>query len=857
MATLSFKDFAKGGAVSVVGNESNVQKQEAQSGNSFMKGLSRVADIYSKNVKEQFSAGLDRGAEALTTQPEAANNAIASGDKVAEGVAYARGGLRLSGGVAQSLFSPITAAIQTGIQGYAELDQATGGRVADQIKSVAQNNPDIVKGMSDFVAQNPEKVKDVEDLLNFLGAKAVTKSASMAEGGAKATVNGVADGVGAATNAIKDTTASVVGDVASKVMPTSEGIMQRVARIPKGEQVKFEKLTGKSVGQFLDETGNYGTPDKIVERLYTDFSKSKQTADDALATLQGTYRATPVRTALSELEGKVKRTSSPGAPDTDFSRVMELSAKEKAQGLSMTEINEVKRMYERRVRLDYLKGTVAEDVTRATNVDKAVHDWQMAEAEKAGLKNLQEINNFTQANKQLMDALGKELSGTAGNNALGLTDAILIAGGSPESIASLVTKKIFSDPGVRSYVAKKLSPNKVKVGVPEAQFKDKLQLPAPKEGAPSVSKEVPINLAPVTESKLDKMMVEKFGKTYEQVSNEVKSFWEKYGNETGNSGNVIKLDDKNKKTLFKFLNNTPDETAISLATKEKEIRDMYNAMYDSGIEKYNSIIKYVEGGKGNKTGVLPEAGVTSGKNSNGRAMNKNGAPLKFQKEGDLILEENGFKSKEDAQDFIDNFRNIIEQRKLLTAKKKDNIFVSEERYNKAKESLAKKGNRINSGIPVDQLPDMVTIASYHIGNGVKTAAELIEKLAKEGYDITVEQANKLISKVKEVSNQPYNATDLSSKLKNSLLSNPTGKYDKPDRFVGEQYSIKEASTGIAENGKNLKGRIVIGKDDKGNLIIKDGTHLLEAYRILKKDIPNEKIAFENGVTAKDLNYYKK
>ncbi len=471
MTTLSFKDFAKGGAVSVVGNESNVQKKEAESGNSFMKGISRVADIYSKNVKEQFGAGLDRGAEALTVQPEAANNAIARGDKVAEGTAYVRGGLRLSGGVAQSLFSPITAAIQTGIQGYAELDQATGGRVAEQIKSVAQNNPEIVKGMSDFVAQNPEKVKDVEDLLNFLGAKAVTKSASMVEDGARATVNGVTDGVGAGASAIKDTAATVVGDTASKIMPTSEGIMQRVARIPKGEQVKFEKLTGKSVGQFLDETGNYGTPDKIVERLYADFTKSKQTADDALAQIQGNYKSEPVTTALKELDGKVERTSSPGAPDADFARVKELVAKEKAEGLTMTEINEVKRIYERRVRLDYLKGNVAEDVTRANNVDNALRTWQFAEAEKAGLTNLPEINKFTQANRQLMDALGKEISGSAGNNALGLTDAILLAGGSPESIASLVVKKTFSDPGFQSFAAKKLSKNKVKTSVPKANFK--------------------------------------------------------------------------------------------------------------------------------------------------------------------------------------------------------------------------------------------------------------------------------------------------------------------------------------------------------------------------------------------------
>jgi uncharacterized protein YnzC (UPF0291/DUF896 family) len=346
------------------------------------------------------------------------------------------------------------------------------------------------------------------------GGYAETGAEALAGGGygliKDATVGG-AKLVAKGAKPVIDTASKVI----SKVAPTSESIMQRVARIPKGEQAKFEKLTGKSVGTFLDETGNYGTPDKIIEKLHTDFQKSKATADSALETLQGTYRATPVRTALDELAGKVQRTSSVGAPDADLARVTELSAKEKSKGLTMSEINEVKRIFERRVRLDYLKeGTSQESITKATNIDKALHDWQMVEASKAGLTNLQEINKFTQTNKQLMDALGKEQAGIGGNNALGLTDAILVAGGSPESIASLVTKKVLSDKGVQSYVAKKISKIPVKTGVPKAQFKEKLQLPAPSSGSSKVSIEVPISLLSKSQSAIEKELVIKFGKKY-------------------------------------------------------------------------------------------------------------------------------------------------------------------------------------------------------------------------------------------------------------------------------------------------------------------------------------------------------
>ena len=172
-----------------------VKQPEQPQPTTFSDGLSRVAPIYGKNLKEQFMGGLERGAEALTTQPEALLQARQSGDKNAQEEALMRGGLRLSGGFVQSLASPITAAIQTGIQGYAELDQATGGRVAEQIKSVAQNNPEIVSSISNYVQNNPERVKDVEDLLNFVGGGLLSKGKTALKTGVKDVVTGTKEAV--------------------------------------------------------------------------------------------------------------------------------------------------------------------------------------------------------------------------------------------------------------------------------------------------------------------------------------------------------------------------------------------------------------------------------------------------------------------------------------------------------------------------------------------------------------------------------------------------------------------------------------------------------------------------------------
>lgn len=622
--------------------------------------VSKLGDRVEQVVSE---ATLKPSRDLLNQVPEAQRNTEA-GQKVA--LASVAKGFQAPLGVAAGLGGAVLDTVGAGLHATG-IDKAVGAGV-NLVDALGKNvmkgmgldvskvptNEDVLNAYHNLHPEAQHVINNIIDASGLLGAEQVPNIAKSAVSVGDKALIGVTDATGKAI---------------SSVAPTSESIMQRVARIPKGEQIKFENLTGESVGSYLDKRGIYGTPDKIVEQLYNRFQSSKTEADNVMDSIQGTYRSTPVRTALSELEGKVHRTSSPGAPDPELARVTELANKERTTGLTMREINDVKRIYERRVRLDYVKSNVPEDVTRATNVDTALRNWQFKEAEKH-VKNLQEINKETQATKKLMDALGKENAGVAGNNALGLTDAILVAGGSPESIASLLVKKGFSNKSVQSWVAKNLSPNEVKLGVPKAQFKEKLQLPAPKEGMPQSSNNVPIKMQPVTQSVLDKQMVSKFGKTYSQISDETKSLFDTFGNEQDPAKNIIKLDAKNKKVVTDFLNKQPNDLSIAVAQKEKDIKDMVEAMYQSGIEKYNSIIKYTEGGAKNSNGVLPEMGVATQKNSNGRYLNKNGVPYKFSKQGDTFIDELGFKDREEAQNFIDKFRNLIETRNSFKNAKK-------------------------------------------------------------------------------------------------------------------------------------------------------------------------------------------
>jgi hypothetical protein len=318
---------------------------------------------------------------------------------------------------------------------------------------------------------NPEAVANLEAVFNIATLIPALKGGQIAGQGAKTAVKGVVS-TGVDTAKATSVVAKKVGQGVSEAtlsVAKPENIMQRVARIPKGAQAKFEQTSGgESVGKYLNKRNIYGNTEEISQKLYDRFSKSKNTADKAIAELPGTYKPTSLRTALKELLDREKRVSSPGALSPDFKRTRELGNKFNKDGLTMSEINEAKRLFEKNVRLDFVKQNLPEGVARATNVDNSLREWQFAQAEKLGLKNLPEINKETRLAKQLLDAIGKESAGSAGNNALTLTDYILLAGGDPTAIGAFIGKKALSAKGVQSAIAKKLYKGE-KVGLPKAQ----------------------------------------------------------------------------------------------------------------------------------------------------------------------------------------------------------------------------------------------------------------------------------------------------------------------------------------------------------------------------------------------------
>jgi hypothetical protein len=299
---------------------------------------------------------------------------------------------------------------------------------------------------------------------------------------------------------------TLVTSAKTAVTPDSGAIMQRVARIPKGKQIKFQETAGESVGDYLVKRGIYGDEEQIVEQLYKRFNDSKNVADEAIAQLPGTFKPVQVKDALEMLTEKFAKASTgvvrdeagkvvniTGVKDPNFTRATELLQKVEGEGLTMSEINEAKRLFERNVKLDFARENSADGIRLANNVDEAIRTWQFSQAEKLGLQNLPEINKETRLARQLMDDLGAESAGIAGNNAVSLTDWIVLAEGNPASIAAFLGKKAAASKKLQSAVAKKFAPE-ASVGEPKAIFKtptNTTSQPTQKESLESLSKITP------------------------------------------------------------------------------------------------------------------------------------------------------------------------------------------------------------------------------------------------------------------------------------------------------------------------------------------------------------------------------
>jgi hypothetical protein len=330
------------------------------------------------------------------------------------------------------------------------IQEPVGEAVKGAVGAVVETEP-VQKLVSWYSNLDPQKKRDLDAVLGTVSLATDVIGGAFAKPAGKAVVKTAGKVASKAGEVIEPITKGVKSLTTDVVDPAS--IMQRVARINPTQQVKFKDMAKQTVGEYLTERKIFGSAEEVAQKLATKFQESKTMADDALATLKGKFKPTPVKTVIDDLLKKEVSISSKGALSKDLKTVMQWKNKFQKDGLTMSEINDVKRLYERNVKLDYLRQNLPEGVKRANTIDDAIRKWQTGKAEELGLANLPEINKETQLSRMLADALGKKLAGSEANNAVSLTDWIMLSGGNPTSIGGYIGKRVLSSGKLQGKVA--------------------------------------------------------------------------------------------------------------------------------------------------------------------------------------------------------------------------------------------------------------------------------------------------------------------------------------------------------------------------------------------------------------------
>jgi len=426
----ALSNYRKGVPAEPVAEDSDVLEPIGQN------PIKQGADQAWQDVKGAALGSLGQIKEAFTTKPKNLAEAVYKPFQVGGGIAtLLNPGLGVAAGKVAPLVPKLADVIAPhGSRALQELVSSKGGQLAE-----------------------PTEQKVGEVTQNVLGTVGLIAGGQLTKGALnKPSVKAEAQVETAATPKRLTTDIEAVDTM---IANAPAQIMQRVARVTKGKQAKFKQMAGESVGEYLTKRNIYGNTEQLTTKLYDRFINSRTEADKGFAKLPGLYKPVPVKTMAEELVSHERAVSPVGAPSRDLARSLELQKKLNSEGLTMSEINELKRMYEFNVKTDYFKtaSTKPENISRANNLDSAVRDWQSSQAELLGFKNLREVNRETRLAKRLLDDIGIDNAGSAGNNAVTLTDWIMLSGGDPTAIAATLVKKGMSSQTIRSAIAEYLA----------------------------------------------------------------------------------------------------------------------------------------------------------------------------------------------------------------------------------------------------------------------------------------------------------------------------------------------------------------------------------------------------------------
>lgn len=402
------------------------------------------------------------------------------------------------GGIGKTLGGFFTDTAKIGISQEAEDTVTSFGQNIGQKIGESETVQNLKSAYDALPKDVQEQIGDAgrfaEGLAAIFGGSATTSALKSSLSAGKPVVTGLMNVTKDVSNDLaKIGKAGTEGISASKKLGLApEDLMQRVARVSKGKQAKFEETAGESIGSFLVKRNIFGTPDQIAEQLYSRMKTSMGKVDTGLGKIKGEFKEASLADALDELIEREVSVSTSRTPSKDLFRVTQLQRKLNKQGLTLSEANEVKRLFEKNVKLDYLKDNVSGKIEQANQIDSRIREFVANTAEKNGFKDVAELNKETRLSRQLLDDVGAEYAGQQGNNLMSLSDAFFLAeaASNPSALLAFGLKKTLSSKGAMSAVAKLLSRNTDTYKMPEGVVDENVITPS-KLGKPT-SGQIPV-----------------------------------------------------------------------------------------------------------------------------------------------------------------------------------------------------------------------------------------------------------------------------------------------------------------------------------------------------------------------------
>lgn len=421
-------------------------------------GVKALAKPYVDNVAKDASEMITGGGEQGVSGLKDIGQSFGA-DTLAEGVTQASGGAsKIIGGGLQAAFAAPVAAL-TNVP-------LVGGLAESGLEYLSEGVDYVAKGIGDTLGVD-EEGKDVirqhvNNLVMLLGAKYGPEASTKLIDTLKSSSGKIVEGIKAEFPNLPSKLKDVgTGKFAQKLIASAD-------KIDPTKTIEFEKMTTVKPGQWLQERGIIAAPSEAVSQLVEYWKSSKDAVDTTLAKVNGRFKDKSVKNILDEQVKYFTETGDRANLNITKKRLQTLNS----EGLTLPEINSVKRLYESTEKLGYAKDLNSVKVARSTNLDSAIRDFLIDTAESRGFKNIRALNKETQAAKFLADEIYRKMQKQEANNVLGLTDQIMAMGGiiDPSMWAALGIKKILLGGTGKAYLAKLLSPEVTK-GIPQPTSK--------------------------------------------------------------------------------------------------------------------------------------------------------------------------------------------------------------------------------------------------------------------------------------------------------------------------------------------------------------------------------------------------